>query len=475
VSSASSGPHQFAAFCEHVARFPGLWRSIDVRYSAVRVGNSWVNLLTDARLSLSTPQVPETESFVELPALRAGRVSLPISELERVVRDAEANRATFNGTEIELVGGPPGAGVGPSIRSFQPFYRLAPALEGWRPFWDPGRESATLTLIGHGDMLSQVTGHDLWLQLEGELQAHSPPYFGLEDLFRYFIRSTSTTGFLGMASCFSLRAPLYSWIEDLSFGEGPRLVVLVRCPATTPGGTVRLVARGVKDDKIERYDISGQPQESGSDELQLIPISLDVSQASWIEGAVLLRGTKFDQFVFNLPLLNSPNPRYEAVHTTDVGDRRLREFVEGNPSTGQLENSQLTGVGWLLQLCGFQVLVSGLSGLNMGSAPDLFAFVPFAHSALVIEATRRDLAGEGKLVRLHDRAEALRARLGDFDILPLAVTAKGAITDPEWELAERLGIKVLAQPGLGTLLQMAERNESAGRVFDHLKQLGRPL
>ena len=126
-------------------------------------------------------------------------------------------------------------------------------------------------------------------------------------------------------------------------------------------------------------------------------------------------------------------------------------------------------MSWLLGLCGLQVISSGLRGFNMGDAPDLVAFVPYANQGMVVETTLRDLMGAGKLVRLRDRSSALSRELPNFEVVAVAVTAKQSLSDPEVALANQLGIKVLLPRDLTKLREFAERNEPPAATFNYIK------
>jgi len=468
----SSGPHQFVAFREQIERFAGLWQSIDARYSAVKVGDQWLNMMTDIRLSPSPPPADRTEVFVRLPRLVAGRDSREISALDQILRAVEANLVTLGDVTIRLVQATRQQDGSPTAYPYQPFFGIEPPGGGWRAFWDPERDSTTFALTGHGGGLQELIGQDLWREFERQLLVHTPPYFGFEDFLRFSVRATDPVNLNGAAR-FTVRAPVFSWVDNQVLDERSNLVTRVRCPETVEAGSIRLVARaGDEGGAIARFDNHGEVSEVIDGE-RFVTMVMPVEGLAWIQGALILRDTKIDEFVFTLPLASSPNPRYEAMYITDVGERNLRQFTAGNPAASRSENAQLVGLSWLLQLCGFQVLVSGLPGLNMGSAPDLLAFVPLAQAVVIIEATSRDLASDGKLVKLHDRAGALAGRLPGFDVLAVAATSKPSVTPPELELARTLNVRIMTQSELENLRQLAERNETPSRVFAHLKSLPR--
>lgn len=470
VSFASSGPHHFVAFREQVSRFEGVWRSIDIRYSAVKVGDDWLNLMTDIRLSPAAAPSPGTEDsevFVRLPRLIAGRITQDLSQLDQVLQDIESTRLNLDGTPIRLVQ-PSREGVGTAQNfPFQPFFGEVSPSDGWKPFWDPERESKSFTLLAHGGNLGELVNQDLWRRFEHELLVHSPPYFGLDDLLRYFIRATDPVN-TGGSTRLAVRAPVYTWVESQELDEGSNLVTRVRCPLTIQGTDLRLVARAGTDSSVVRFDERGG-HAVAADDHNIVTITVPVEGLHWIQGALILRDTRVDDFAFALPRASSANPRYDALYITDVGERRLRQFVEVDNAMTRPELAQVAGLSWLFQLCGFQVLATGLPGFNMGTAPDLLAFVPLAEAVVVVEATTRDLASDGKLVKLRDRADALKERLPRFDVLALAATAKSTVTTPEADLARSLNVRILTQSELEDLRQMAERNESPSRVFARLK------
>jgi hypothetical protein len=473
ISFATSGPHHLAEFRRQVGAFREVWHSLDVRYSAVQIGSDWFNFITDILLSPAEVSTPHDEPLVELSTFVALSRKLPISHLDGILDEIGQGAIRVHDHNVRLAQPPRQVGDHASAYPLQPFFRRSEAGSGWKPFWDPGRESVGFELEAHGGSLHELLPQERLGELERQLLVHSPPYFGLLDLSRYFLRSNAPG--LSGGGQLNVRAPLYTWVEDLQLEGDSALQLLVHCPSTISVNKLRLVARGVHDDEIVRFDLNGAGLTREGESGELIRFRIPVEDLSWIEGVVVLQDLRVDQFVFSLPLANSPNPRYDAIYTTDVGERRLRQFVGGDSGLGRIENQQVIGLTWILQLCGFQVLPAGLSGLNMGDSPDLFAFVPLSSSALVVEATTRDLAADGKLVKLHDRAEGLRRRLPNHDVVAVAATGKPTVTQPEADLAHRLGIVILAQSQLEELRIAAEQNTPTGKVFERIKQLRPPV
>ncbi len=473
VSMSSSGPHQFAGFLSAIDRFPRLWQSLDVRYSAIKKDGTWYNFVTDIRLTPEAIDETVSGTFVDLARLRAGHSSLPFDHLLSVLTDIEAGRLLVDGFEMTIRQPPQqNQGPGPGF-PYGFFFGIEDASDRQHTFWDPGPETTALTLSAHGGSLLDLIGPDTWRDLDRELLAHTPSYFGLDDLLRFFIRIRRHNGVSGGA-LFSIRAPVYTLINRLDLGEDNKLTVEVHFPRTVDPGHLRIVARGVEGESVNRYDIKGT-EEAVTHEPRVCTLRLDTRGLSWIQGALILRELKVEEFELALPVANSPNPRYEALHITDQGEARLRQFVGGDATTLRLENSQEVALSWLLQLCGFQVLASGLKGFNMGSAPDLIAFVPYSRQALVIEVTRSDLATEGKLVKLHDRAASLKERLPDFQVVAVAATAKTSVTKPEVEIATSLGVKILVQGDMEWLRQAAENNQLPSKVFAYVSGARPPV
>ena len=447
-------------------RFPGLWLSLDIRYSATHVVDEWYNLLTDILLSPASCEPEQAARLVDLPRLWAGSAQVPFSRLGGLLDEIGQGALQLGDRKILLSQPARPADGRPDAYRLAPFFHTLKPSEGWKPFWDKERASAGFELQAHGGSLSDLISHDEVTIMERQLLSHSPPYFGLEDLFRFFLRSNAP-GTQGGGQ-FSVRAPLYTWIDSIDL-DGSTLRILAHHPPSLDPQELRVVARGGTSDDIVRIDLRPETTEAARPDTSRF--SVPVADLAWIQGALIIRDIRVDDFVYSLPLAHSPNPRYEALYITDQGENRLRDFVNGNPSVMRFESAQVVGLTWLLQLCGFQVIPTDLPGLKMGSSPDILAFTPLSAGVLVIEATSRDLAADGKLVKLHDRVEALRDRLPDHDVVGVAVTAKSSVTQHEAELATGLGIRVVTQTDLEGLRSSAEQNVLTSKVFESIRTI----
>jgi len=211
--------------------------------------------------------------------------------------------------------------------------------------------------------------------------------------------------------------------------------------------------------------------DAGNETVGAAPLDLTVDAAGfeWVGGALILKEEKVDEFTFVLPTSNQPNPRLASLDVTDQGSRKFQEFIEGNLAVGRPEESHEIGAAWLLGMAGFQVISSGLRSFSMGSAPDAFAFVPFSKAVLVVEATIADLATDGKLVKLFDRAEALKRLLPGFDVIPVAMTRKTQLTPVESGAARELGVRVLGPEEFAEIGERARRNDPPAKTYEYIK------
>jgi hypothetical protein len=466
MSLSSSGPHQVDAFRNRISPFQGLWRSLDVRYSAVSYSGIWYNLISEVLLTSAAPDPSLDETFVELPSFKSGRFSWNIDRLDGILESIKSQHFDLGDLHLRLAT-PNRTGQGQIQDSPESaFFSVASVNEGWKPFWRPGVDSVAFTLGSWSGSTQELLGVEARRELDRQLLIHAPPYFGLDDLAQYFLRAVLP---LQYQARFYVTAPLETRIQEVVLDADNRISLSIIAPPTALKRDLRVVARTLANDRVTRLDI--HPTESGEESVgsDIIRLSVDSTGFEWVGGALILKQEKVDEFTFVLPSVNQPNPRLASLDVTDQGPRRLEEYLGGDLAVGRPEESHEIGSAWLLSIAGFQVISSGLRSLSMGSAPDAFAFVPFSNSVLVVEATTADLATDGKLVKLFDRAEALRRILPGFEVLPVAMTRKSQLTPVESGAARELGVRVLGPEEFAEMRERARRNDPPARTFEYIK------
>lgn len=466
ISSSSSGPHQVDAFRARITPFQGLWRSLDIRYSAVIHAGNWYNLISELLLSSAPPDPTLTETFVNLPSFKAGRVSWEIDRLDGILESIKSQQFDISDLHVRLAT-PGRTGQGQLQDTPElPFFSFEPLSENWKPFWRPGADSVAFSLGSWSASTQEFLGVEARRELDRQLLIHSPPYFGLDDLAQYFLRAVLP---LQYQARFYVTAPLETRIQEIVLGDDNRITLSVTAPPTALKKDLRVVARALANDRVSRVDV--RPTDPGEESVGSEPLRLSVASTGfeWVGGALIFKQEKVDEFTFVLPTMNQANPRLASLDVTDQGSRRLEDFVTSNLPSGRPEESHEIGASWLLTIAGFQVLSSGLRSLSMGSAPDAFAFVPFSNAVLVVEATTADLATDGKLVKLFDRAEALKRLLPGFDVVPVAMTRKSELTPVESGSARELGVGVLGPKEFAEIRERARRNDPPARTFEYIK------
>lgn len=468
VSFSASGPHQLARFREVIGEYPGIWNSLDIRYSAIKAYDLWWNVATEIRLHYSDPGPPESESLVRLEDFVAGRLSLPFSELGPILDQVDRQELRLGDHEFKLAYPTRGANGSMTAYPLHLFFSVAQVGDSWRSFWQPEPDCVTFQAGAPGGSFQELLDQHRWSDIERRLLLHEPPYFGMEDLMLYFLRANQPLN-LGGGSKFWLSAPLYTRIEGQELTKDRTLALRVRAPPGARCCNLRIVGRKVKGSAIERVVIRATEDESILAGSEPVTFTVPLEACDWVDGALIFGKERVDRFQLALPSGDSANPRLAALAITDLGNRRLEEFIAGDEGSLRLENAQEVGLSWIFALCGFQVLSTGLRGFNMGSAPDLVAFVPYSNSVIVLEATLRDLMAEDKLVRLRDRAERLSRQLPNFEVVAVAATAKSNLTAPEISLTDSLGVRVLLQADVARLREFAMRNDSPRSAFDFIK------
>jgi hypothetical protein len=364
------------------------------------------------------------------------------------------------------------------------FYDNGPA-ETPVEFRVPFPATRSYQLVGNGNALWVAAGDQTWGAIERVLLDIDPPYFGFGDLSRWFLRSHEPLT-RGHASTFMITAPTCASFDvddvpeiDEVTGD---LIVRLEVPQTVEAAEYKVAYHIVMDHVPDRqlHRLSGENERTSEGtraaRTRKLVDTVNFVGATWIDARLLFRGEIVAAAVFDLPRLLEPNQRVAALKSLGEGYDKLRAMIRGDAETWRDDTRAEAGVSWLLTACGFQVFLTDLEKAKMsGSAPgglaDLAVFLPHGRKAAVIEVTSRDLMTAGKLVKLHDRAEAVREALAPLDVQVLAVicTGKESITDTERDEARRLSVAVVTRTDMSTLWGMAEDNRPPRECMDFIQ------
>jgi hypothetical protein len=400
----------------------------------------------------------------------AGELTQESEHLDRVLASLREGVLNASGLEVELRA-PRGSRLEDPLKPEEVDaynWRLLkfPRDTTWFAAWTPEPATFSFVVDGSGGSNFPLVNDARVERIDRALITGDPPYMNLQDLGRAFIRTTQDLG-PGMGNSFWVAAPLYTRITEIRLDSPGTLGLRIETPRPVAESDLRLAVRrwSPKEDLREVYAVKlgkddNSPLRGGEAQIPL-------ETAQFIEAHLLFRNVDVGQATHWVPSSDSANPRMAAFRSTLLGDERLDMAL--GVGEKELRNSgafEIT-VGWVLTFCGYQVLATDLKAYDLGNAPDIIGFVPYAKSAVAVSVTLNEFSSDD-LVRLRDQSERLTRALPGLEVLPVAVSRKQAVTEPEAETARHLGIALVGRDELTHLLQMADANEPPPKCHDYL-------
>ena len=170
-------------------------------------------------------------------------------------------------------------------------------------------------------------------------------------------------------------------------------------------------------------------------------------------------------------ILNSRRAVFEAF---DEKLRLVEDIIEKARGRSIEARDFEAAMSWVLWMLGFSVAYLGGTRRTQEAA-DIIATAPGGHIAIV-ECTTGILKAENKLTLLHERTLKVRKAIESSDnrhvkVLPVVMTSKTREEiEPDLEMANRLGIAVLAREDIDWALQRTALPPNADQFYDQLEQ-----
>ncbi len=442
----------------------GFWKSIDLRFCAVRCGCRWVNLMTRGFLDHRPARSVPAFSPVERSDFRARQAVLPISDLPGVVRGIVSGEAELGRSSVQYVGGSrqPELDARYAFSELSGSYRSA-EYDSW----------SCHVLLGHGAPIWEVmrqAGHGP-LELDCMIRSGPNAYDGLSDLVRRFCARTGGLEIQGNATVFELIAPLAVRLDrEKAASSSDRVSVALRAAADVFVEKAELIwTLGATGEpprhRSARLDEREWARDDGALRSRLdIPIRKSDTVATLF---ILIGGRCVDCVSIRLTGAGS-NVRMRSHNVVDPDLRRFLEHLRPKRSHKGKEFEQ--AVGLLFHFLGFLVdPLYAQSGL--GDAIDGLAHDPASSVILAIECTVGPPDGKAKLGKLIARSADMRTKLPDIEVIPVLATAipRAALSKAEVEKAARDGVALLAQEDLDDLWTAAETGETTAHVVRRLR------
>ena len=450
----------------------GFWKSIDLRFCAIRSGRRWENLVSRGFLDHRDPRSVPKFSSVNRQYFRAWQVVRPIADLPAVVRGIESGTVKLRPRSVGYMGG---SSQSAPVMQYV-FSEMAASYR--RVEYDPWTCHA---LVGQGSSTWEVVkqaGHDPE-EIDSMIRGGPNAYDGLSDLVRKFCARPRGLEVRGNTTVIELIAPLPVRFDPEKVTPSPEHVtVALRAAADI------FVAKG---ELTWTVGAIGEPFRHGSRNLcesewthergiLHSQIDIPIEEGDATAAFFVLIGNRCADRV-SVPLVKAgANIRMRAHNILDPDLRRFLEKLR--PEVWRKAEEFEDAVSLLFFFFGFHV-DSLHAQRGLGDAVDHLVHAPGSATILAIECTVGPADGNGKLGKLIARSENIRSQLPDSKVIAVLATARprGELSKAEVEKAGRDDVVLLAQEDLDALWAAAQAGETSAYVVRRLEQKliqGRP-
>jgi hypothetical protein len=484
MTNAIRRDEQEALFLRAVGATAELWRSLDVRVIATRIGSDWHNVLLRCRLDARPPgAVPALHSLPQTPRvmclqeiLAAGRLPALLEQLRSGVVPIAGHEIHVQSIDAMHVGGQP-------ARSFLPYDDAAAQCPG------PIR---TATPTGTRDYV----GHQLWIRgsnhfqlfqhvdgglraAESELHALEKPWNGIGGLARIALRSADDPTRSDVPAV-EIAAPLGVAIEPdsirLETGVLSAVVVAESREAAASSSIGVITERDDGSYGTRSYRIASTFRGRGE---RRAKVRVSVGRSTRRAALMLRVGPHLVETREVIERVTSAlNPHVGAFSYFDPGLAGLRKALEVTDETPKRTKEAPhhfeRAVACLFSLGGFlSDAVDAFPGVQ--NAVDVLARTPDGSSLLAIECTIGALnAPGGKPNRLASRAHGLCSveALREAEIIPVMITsrARASLSGGDLDFVAHNHVSVLCQEELQELLARILEGATIPEIVSYCKR-----
>jgi hypothetical protein len=368
-----------------------------------------------------------------------------------------AHRITVAGKTVELATpskSPPSGGQPPP---FWHFYRDRADLlywDGQNPTGEPARRYKLETYGGEGDALATP---EAVAALDDGLLRLRPRWLGLPDMMKRFL-GLEPSYRMANSTNISVELPIRCDLHQPRFESPGLLSVPVTGPAAFPSGRLRVNAllKNAGGHSWTRETKIVGPTEVGRDGIGLFHAAVRTTGGRSVVLHLLLNNQIVAKQAYDLWDPKSPNPRMRALRALDRALQQLDEVLADPEAKGRDAETFEIAISNLLSTSGFITLNPGRKHAKAGETVDVVALHPLAPVVFCIECTWKVATHQGKLGKLHQRAEDLAKALPQHSVRAILVSSKTEFTRPELEEATSLGIMLLNRTHLQILRTKAE-------------------
>ena len=439
-----SGPEKaIPVFLDAIAETSRLWTSVDIRVVALKVEDTWHNLMTRCTLdSRVAAQVPLAAFPGDTASLACRQEIVPVSQLPQLIQDVRQGALTVAGLRIAFL----------STDQQTPYrdaYGRIPGNIDGAPE-EPYRVGHLLRVTGDsGDRLFQRSG---WSPetISTAFQTAPNPWVSLDDVTRYALRSQEKIGYhiLLMAD---FVAPFEARFTRTTLERG---VVRYQVRATS-SLALEQCSVGIFGRRQDGSIVSETLQSTAADrEADATGITLsgtrDFGSLPWAVLFLRFGSSVAARAELEDPAAKGENPRLAAYTVFDPELVWLTHLLSQPQHRDKNQFHQAVARLFALAGCAVDSFVTDtkLSGPGL---VDFLAHAVRERTMFVVECTLGPLSSAGgKPTRLASRAQDVQSTLAPLgqEVVAVIATAKDVLPPSELEAAATDGIAVLGRSQL---------------------------
>ena len=430
-------------FLRVIDRIKIAYSEIHFSYVAVRQGSEF--LIARARLGLFTIRPVAQLTQFESESVVAGCFKLSDLgyDVPSFVRELATGAPRTPGKEVKLLA----LDNGEVIAQFVPVYP-----EG-------GQQRLSVLVLNGKQPIDPLSRSNL----DWEVRAAAIPYTGLDDIAHEY-----QCGAINIDhAIIEVMASNVAVIGGHSTIDGTRARLTLHIAANLPlerasMGLLEFAnGRCINRKTLASTEFSWETLEG----VQSGTVDIEVSLGSMLQ-CIANYGAVSQHYWWVVDPMRSQNPRRLAFEVFDDKLAVLSELLN-QQSRGAARDLE-AGVAWLFWMLGFGVAHLG-STSKLQDAVDIFVTAPSGGMA-VVECTTGMLREQNKMMNLIGRTQAIRRKMTDsgqnVPLLPIMVTSRTrAEIEPELEQAEKLGIVVMANEEISSLLNQTTILPNADQMY----------
>lgn len=463
-------------FLQVIEPYLDIWPALVIRYSALKKSNHWYNLSTSGELKATSAGGKSHTLVVDNPLFRVGEAVLDPDGVVSFIQSLSKPELEIGTTRIRLLVPSYGKPITFEEGSLDPYtwtnYQRNRAGEFVVTTTMRGQQD--MMLVGSGNStMTQFTQGGEWEEIHRLLAEAS--FLDYTEFGRDYLRWAFELG-QNSSPGVQIVAPLYSAILEPRVVDPGRLEVGVTGPprSRTRDYVLTAVRRRETDEPLRGPLELVEKLGTNPDEFRTYTAILDTRGIYEVDFQLAFRRNVVDLRTMFFWTPESGNANYRVFQSLEDAEARLEKALSGKDIRLGENSSFDIAVSWVLQLCGFEVLITDLGPmkavLKAQDTVDLIAMNGPNRKALVVETTTGSIDENHKLSKVDRRAAKVRGAVPEYDVLPVVANLDRSFDLQEGATAKTYGISVIGLQELVQLKWLAKQVTSPSEIVEYLRK-----